>query len=166
VSENSNHASSLRVTRMATEVEGTKTPIGSLDWHFALTLGHHPARRSHSSASDCVAYSASLSRPDARSRTRPPRSWCSGAGRVFSNGTSTNASGIDQQIQRTSLHSAACSPEQALCEASPRLCRCPTLCNLMPVLAHRRSARPEFPRSLSPWSRSVVRSVNASPIAP
>lgn len=50
-----------------------------------------------------------LCRVGEASRTKTLRSWCSDIKFVFSNANSTGACGIDQQIGRSSRHSAACS---------------------------------------------------------
>ena len=50
-----------------------------------------------------------LCRVGEASRTKTLRSWCSDIRFVFSNANSTGACGIDQQIGRSSRHSAACS---------------------------------------------------------
>src|SRR5664280_3824491 len=92
-----------------TEVKGTKTTIRPLDWHCASPFGHDPPWPSPYSTSACVASSALLCRVGEASRTKTLRSWCSDIRFVFSNANSTGACGIDQQIGRSSRHSAACS---------------------------------------------------------
>lgn len=58
--------------------------------------------------SACVASSASSCRADGPSWTGASRSWCSGTRCVFSNGSFTHVSAIDQQIERSSRRSAGC----------------------------------------------------------
>jgi hypothetical protein len=90
-------------------MKGTKTTIRPLDWHCASPFGHDPPWPSPCSTSACVASSALLCRVGEASRTKTSRSWCSDIRFVFSNANSTGACGIDQQIGRSSRHSAACS---------------------------------------------------------
>ena len=102
-------------------VKDTKNTIRPLDWHYSSTRDHYPSWPSLSSTSLCAVSLASSGSPTDPRPTRTSKSWCFVTRSGFSNVTARSACGIDQPIERFSLHSHR--PSRRAWRAHPQVLR-------------------------------------------